>query len=164
MLKRHVKDGHVNYQGFKSDEARLDKYLKVLENTDIERLSPSEQFAFYANAYNAWTIKLILSGYPGIKSIKDLGSLLKTPWKKKIVRIDGKLLTLDDVEHNPIRVKYLTGSWMMPPGHSSIILKETILRAIRSMCQRYLNGLPKILTMTWWDSCQSLQITNLSKS
>jgi hypothetical protein len=106
LLKKHVKNGHVNYQGFKSEEARLDQYLKVLENIDIKILSPSEQFAFYANAYNAWTIKLILSGYPGIKSIKDLGSLFKTPWKKKIVRIDGKVLTLDDIEHNILRPRF----------------------------------------------------------
>jgi len=106
LLKKHVKDGHVNYQGFKSEEARLDQYLKVLENTDIKLLSPSEQFAFYANAYNAWTVKLILSGYPGVKSIKDLGSLFQSPWKKKLVRIDGKVLTLDDVEHNILRPRF----------------------------------------------------------
>ena len=106
LLKRHVKDGHVNYRGFKSDEARLDQYLKVLENTEVEQLSPGEQFAFYTNAYNAWTIKLILSGYPGIKSIKDLGSFFQTPWKKKIVRIDGKMITLDDVEHNILRPRF----------------------------------------------------------
>jgi hypothetical protein len=47
----------------------------VLEKTDTKTLSRNKQFAFYVNAYNACTIKLILSGYPGIKSIKDLGSL-----------------------------------------------------------------------------------------
>jgi len=40
-------------------------------------LPSSEQFAFYINAYNAWTIKLILSAYPGVKSIKDLESFFK---------------------------------------------------------------------------------------
>jgi hypothetical protein len=106
LLKKHVKSGRVDYQGFKAEEARLDQYLKILENTDIMLLSPGEQFAFYANAYNAWTIKLILSGYPGVKSIKDLGSLFQSPWKKKIVRIDGKVLTLDDVEHNILRPRF----------------------------------------------------------
>ena len=56
--------------------------------------------------YNAWTIKLILSGYPGVESIKDLGSFLKSPWKKKIVRIDGNVITLDDVEHNILRPRF----------------------------------------------------------
>ena len=103
LLKKYVKDGVVNYQGFKKEESVFDKYLKVLEQVDSKILSRNEQFAFYINAYNAWTIKLILSGYPGIKSIKDMGSLFKSPWKKKICRIGGKVITLDDIEHNILR-------------------------------------------------------------
>ena len=106
LLRKYVKNGIVNYQGFKNDEENLDQYLKVLEKTDTKTLSRNEQFAFYVNAYNAWTIKLILSGYPGIKSIKDLGSLFKSPWKKKICRIDGKIITLDDIEHNILRPRF----------------------------------------------------------
>ena len=106
LLAKYVNDGQVNYDGFKREEAQLNQYLEVLKNIDPKQLSSKEQFAFYANAYNAWTIKLILSGYPGIKSIKELGSLFKTPWKKKIVRIDGNLLTLDDVEHNILRPRF----------------------------------------------------------
>ena len=106
LLSKYVKNGIVNYQGFKNDEKNLDQYLKVLEKTDTKTLSRNEQFAFYVNAYNAWTIKLILSGYPGIKSIKDLGSLFKSPWKKKICRIDGKIITLDDIEHNILRPRF----------------------------------------------------------
>jgi hypothetical protein len=106
LLKKHVRDGRVDYAGFKTEEAKLDRYLKILENVDPGILSRNEQFAFYINAYNAWTIKLILSGYPGVTSIKDLGSLLKSPWKKKIVRIDGKVITLDHVEHEILRPRY----------------------------------------------------------
>ena len=106
LLKKYVKDGVVNYQGFKNEESVLDKYLKVLEAVDSKILSRNEQFAFYINAYNAWTIKLILSGYPGIRSIKDMGSLFKSPWKKKISRIDGKIITLDDIEHNILRPRF----------------------------------------------------------
>jgi len=106
LLGKYVKDGVVAYEGLKNDEAKLDQYLKILEETDNKALSRNEQFAFYVNAYNAWTIKLILSGYPGIKSIKDLGSLFKSPWKKKICRIDGKIITLDDIEHNILRPSF----------------------------------------------------------
>ena len=106
LLKKYVKDGVVNYQGFKNEESVLDQYLKVLEEVDSRRLSHGERFAFYINAYNSWTIKLILSGYPGVKSIKELGSLFKGPWKKKICRIDGKIITLDDIEHNILRPRF----------------------------------------------------------
>jgi hypothetical protein len=106
LLNTYVKNGVVDYAGFKSEETKLDQYLKVLENTDTKNLSRNEQFAFYANAYNAWTIKLILSAYPGVKSIKDLGNVFKSPWKKKLARIDGKVITLDDIEHNFLRARF----------------------------------------------------------
>ena len=106
LLNKYVKNGVVDYQGFKNEETKLDQYLRVLANTDTKNLSCNEQFAFYINAYNAWTIKLILSAYPGVKSIKDLGSLFKGPWKKKLARIDGKVITLDDIEHNILRPRF----------------------------------------------------------
>jgi hypothetical protein len=106
LLKKHLKDGFVDYQGFKHEEPKLDRYLGILEKVNIKKLSRDEQFAFYVNAYNASTIKLILSGYPELKSIKDLGSVFKSPWKKKIVRIDGDVITLDDVEHNILRPRF----------------------------------------------------------
>ncbi len=106
LLKQYVKNGVVDYKGFKSGEERLDRYLEVLEKTDVGSLSRNERFAFYINAYNAWTIKLILSGYPGVESIKDLGSLFSSPWKKKICRVDGKVLTLDQIEHDILRPRF----------------------------------------------------------
>ena len=106
LLENHVKNGVVDYAGFKADETKLNAYLKVLEHTRSDTLDRNEQFAFYINAYNAWTIKLILSGYPGIESIRDLGNFLKSPWKKKIVRIDGDIVTLDHIEHDILRPRF----------------------------------------------------------
>jgi len=103
LLEKYVQNGMVDYRGFKNEAATLDRYLKVLEETDTKKLSRDEQFAFYINAYNAWTIKLILTGYPGVKSIKDLGSIFKSPWKKQIAKIDGNVLTLDHIEHDILR-------------------------------------------------------------
>ena len=103
LLGKYVKNGLVDYQGFKNEEARLDRYLRVLENTDAKSLSRDGQFAFYINAYNTWTIKLILTGYPGVTSIKDLGSFFSGPWKKKICRIDGEVISLDRIEHKVLR-------------------------------------------------------------
>jgi len=103
LLKAHVVDGKVDYAGFKHDEADLDRYLAQLEKVKPDRLDRAEQMAFYINAYNAWTIKLILSHYPGVKSIKDLGSLFQSPWKKKFVKINGKTTTLDHIEHGILR-------------------------------------------------------------
>jgi len=106
LLGKYAANGQVDYQGFKSEEKNLDAYLSQLEAVSVDSLGQKEKFAFYTNAYNAWTIKLILGGYPGIKSIKDLGSLFKSPWKKKFVKIHGETLTLDDIEHNILRPQF----------------------------------------------------------
>lgn len=105
LLGKYVKDGVVNYKDFKTEEHKLDQYLNLLDKTNPEELPRNEQFALYANAYNAYTIKLILQNYP-VKSIKDTGSLLRSPWKKKFVKIGGKTMTLDDVEHNILRPRF----------------------------------------------------------
>lgn len=106
LLAKHVRDGFVDYAGFKSDEIKLDQYLSMLERNDPESLTQNEQFAFYINVYNSWTIKLILTGYPGVKSIKDLGGLLQSPWQKELVRIHGKTLKLDDIENKILRPRF----------------------------------------------------------
>jgi len=106
LLKNYVSSGWVDYKGFQTNEAVLDQYLDRLAEVDASTLSSPDRFAFYINAYNAWTIKLILSGYPGIKSIKDLGNLYKSPWKKKFVRIDGTITTLDYIEHDVLRPQF----------------------------------------------------------
>jgi hypothetical protein len=93
----------VDYAGFKREASRLDAYLAQLAAVEPESLSRNERFAFYVNAYNAWTIKLILSGYPGVKSIKELGSLFKSPWKKKFVKLAGQTVSLDHIEHDILR-------------------------------------------------------------
>ncbi len=103
LLKTHVQEGVVDYKGLKSNEVKLDRYLDVLATVDSTKLSRNERFAFFINAYNAWTLKLILMGYPGIESIKDMGSIFKSPWKKKFTRIDGKVVSLDHIEHEILR-------------------------------------------------------------
>jgi hypothetical protein len=106
LLSNYVKAGRVDYAGLKINQGRLDQYLRALEQVEPGRLNREEAFAFYINAYNAWTIKLILSGYPGINSIKDLGSLFQSPWKKEFVRIHGKTLSLDQIEHDILRPRF----------------------------------------------------------
>jgi hypothetical protein len=106
LLHKYVKDGVVDYQGFKKEQEQLERYLEVLENVDPKDLSHDERFAYYVNLYNAWTIQLILSGYPGVASIKDLGGFFSSPWKKEIVRIKGDVVTLDHIEHDILRPRF----------------------------------------------------------
>jgi hypothetical protein len=59
--------------------------------------------AFLINAYNAFTVELILGRYPKLESIKDLGGFLSTPWKPKFIALLGSMVSLDDIEHGLLR-------------------------------------------------------------
>ncbi len=106
LLKAHVIKGRVDYSGFKKDEAQLDAYLAALTAIDPGALDKQEQMAFYINAYNAWTIKLILGAWPDLNSIKDIGGLFQSPWKKSFVKLREQIVTLDHIEHNILRPRY----------------------------------------------------------
>jgi hypothetical protein len=105
LLEKYVKNGVVDYKGFKSEEKKLDRYLEILNKADVGALSRGEQFAVYINAYNAYTIKLILKNYP-VNSIKKIAKWKGGPWKIRFCKIGGKTLTLDEIEHDILRPEY----------------------------------------------------------
>lgn len=106
LLQKHVSEtGVVDYKSFKNDEATLDTYLDYLSETSPEKAwSENKQKAFWINAYNAYTIKLILANYP-IKSIMDIKIDGKTAWKNPFVKVGGETYTLDFIEHEILRKK-----------------------------------------------------------
>lgn len=106
LLRQYVKDGQVNYTGLKKKEDQLDVYLDYLAITEPTQMAENDRFAFYINAYNAYTIKLILKNFKNGQppsSIKDIGSFFSKPWSIKFVKIGGKTYTLDNIEHDILR-------------------------------------------------------------
>ncbi|GAA4381323.1 DUF547 domain-containing protein [Hymenobacter koreensis] len=112
LLKKHVNEkGLVNYKAWKADQAAFNQYLQLLsKNPPAAGWSKAEQMAFWINAYNAYTIRLILDHYP-LESIKDIGSKIQipfvtTPWAAKFFSIGGEKTSLDNIEHSILRKKY----------------------------------------------------------
>ena len=111
LLKKLVNDkGFVDYAGFKKDQAELKKYLDMIEeNAPGDKWSKDEKLAYWINAYNAFTVQLILDNTKNkITSIKDIGSKVKipfvnTPWDVKFINIGGKKMDLNNIEHGIIR-------------------------------------------------------------
>lgn len=112
LLKQHVqwsKQGTasaVDYAGFAKDRAKLDLYLKsvtLVAKQEYSQWPLIEQQAFLINAYNAHTVQLILTRYPKLESIKDLGSLFSSPWRQQFFSLIGEKRSLDDVEHKLLR-------------------------------------------------------------
>ncbi len=112
LLKAHVKwiqDGAasvVDYAGFQKDRETLGRYLNQLSGVSMDTFqtwNKDRQLAFLINVYNAFTVELILTEYPDLESIKELGSFLTSPWKKKFFTLLGEKRHLDWVEHDMIR-------------------------------------------------------------
>ncbi len=114
LLKKHVvsirqgQASQVNYGGFVRDRAQLKTYLaatSAVPRATFDKWEKYDQLAFLINAYNAWTVELILTGYPEIESIKDLGSLLQSAWGKNFIPLLGETRSLDNIEHELIRAE-----------------------------------------------------------
>ena len=105
LLRKYVNHaGRVNYAGLKKEEAKLDEYLALLsKNPPQNTWSRAEQMAFWINAYNAFTVKLILDNYP-VSSITKLNG--GQPWELRWVKIGSKTYTLNEIENSILRPKF----------------------------------------------------------
>lgn len=112
LLQKYVDDqGMVNYKGLKADRSKLKSYLSILENNAPQKSWTRDQkLTYWINAYNAYTLDLILEHYP-VKSIKEIGSTIKIPfvstaWDVKFIKIDGEEYDLNKIEHGIIRKEF----------------------------------------------------------
>ena len=113
VLAAHVRSGLVDYVALKT-EPRLDRYLAQLDATDPDSLpTEAEQLAFWINAYNAYTLKLVADHYP-VHSIHEIGTggriigwlLKRTPWDVRFAKVGGKEMTLNEIEHEVLRKRF----------------------------------------------------------
>ncbi|OCW58406.1 DUF547 domain-containing protein [Hoeflea olei] len=112
LLAAHVRPdperyNRVDYRGLKADLAALRAYLAFLEALDPVALSPDEAHAYWINLYNARTLEVVADAYPvtSIRKINLGGSFLfgSGPWRAKLVTVNGRALSLDDIEHEIVR-------------------------------------------------------------
>lgn len=115
VLHKHVRwtaDGHssvVDYTTLKHEQEALDGVLSTfsaVDKADFERWEAAAQMAFLINAYNAFTLKLILTRYPDIRSIREFGTVWSSPWKQDFFTLFGERRTLDWIEHRQLRPRY----------------------------------------------------------
>lgn len=120
----------VDYGALKanaSDSATLNAYVTSFETLDIDALPVDEQFAAWANLYNALTVQHIIERHP-IKSIRD--GYFIGPWKDVKTIADGREVSLDDIEHDILREE-----WDEPRVHYAV------------NCASY--GCPNLLPKAW---------------
>lgn len=135
VLKQHVrwlpdgKQSRVAYAALAAERAPLKAVLDALSAVtpaQFAAFSRAQQMAFLVNAYNAFTIELVLSEYPKLKSIKDLAPIWSSPWKKGFFRLLGETRTLDWIEHEQLRPRYAE-----PRVHTAIVCASIGCPALR---------------------------------
>jgi hypothetical protein len=101
-----------------ADRDALEAYLKRMQGVKPTAFSRAEQRAYWINLYNATTVDVILQRYP-VESITRInlsgGFFGKGPWKKKLLKVDGEDVSLDDIEHRILRP-----IWKDPRTHYSV--------------------------------------------
>lgn len=104
----------IDYHGLSQNRQQLDQYLTSLsdvEQTQYQQWSKDQQLVFLINAYNGFTLQLIINHIAEFESkdsesIRDLGSFFSTPWEMSFFTLLGKKRNLDWIEHEKIRVDF----------------------------------------------------------
>lgn len=112
LLSENVnEEGAVNYKGFIEEKEKFVLYLNHLSsNPPKKEDKESVKLAYWINAYNAFTIKLIIDNYP-LESITDLNPLIYIPgfntvWHKEFFKIGDEDFNLDRIEHEILRKQF----------------------------------------------------------
>jgi len=108
VLSQYVHTARVDYAGLQAHPQELKQYLNqiaAVPKSEFAKWTKEQQIAFLLNAYNAYTLELIVDHYP-VKSIKDVGGLTSGPWDQPVVKLFSETTTLNALEHKVLRKIY----------------------------------------------------------
>ena len=153
LLNKNVTaEGLVDYKGFIRDSALFNQYLDLLSKNhpNEKKWSREEQLAYWINAYNAFTIKLIMNYYP-VKSIKDIKKgvpLVSDTWTIDFITIEGKKYNLNNIEHGIVRPQFNDprvhfalncASMGCPPLLNAAYTAKKVNEQLDSQAKRFIN-------------------------
>lgn len=112
VLDEVLEEELVDYAALRRAPEPLDSYLAALASVtprQVQGWSRAQRFAFWINAYNAFTLQLVRDEGP-VKSIKEIGGWFGSPWRRRFIPLGsfdpkgkGRRLSLDDIEHRILR-------------------------------------------------------------
>lgn len=162
LLRKNVsQNGRVNYKGFKLDSKKLDAYLRYLSKVSIEHYPKKEQLAYWINAYNAFTVDMVIRDYP-VKSIKDIRNARSLVaklagsnqvWIEKLrYSFDGEELSLYNIENTKLlkglfdpRIHFVINcaSYSCPRLWNRAYTAENVNREMDAMAAEFINDQSK---------------------
>jgi Protein of unknown function, DUF547 len=105
LLKKYVHaGGWVDYDGLRGERAQLKQYIAALGAAPFDALGRDEKLALLLDAYNAFTLELILEHQP-LDSIKDIPAAQR--WSDVRWQVGGHTWSLEQIEHRQIRSKFV---------------------------------------------------------
>lgn len=155
LLQKYVSEtGKVNYKGLKTSKKALDAYCRILTDNPVqESWSREEKLAYWINAYNAFTLKLIVDNYP-TKTIMNFDG--GKTWDVKRIQLGDKKYSLNQIENNIIRPQFKDprihfavncAAKSCPPLWNRAYTAENLDAALEARAKAFIND-PKFNTIS----------------
>jgi hypothetical protein len=145
LLEQFVNEkGNIDYKGIKKSRGKLNVYLKTLsENLPKKDWTKEDKLAYWMNAYNAFTIKLIIDNYP-TKSIKNI----KNAWSTRFFKLGKKWYNLSEIEHkilrkmNDPRIHFgiNCASYSCPPLYNRAFTANNVNAELDNLARNFINN------------------------
>jgi len=147
MLQAHVSaDGQVDYAGLRRQRGQLKDYLATLARAiPAEDWSRDAAMAYWINAYNAFTVELILAHWP-VESIQEIAN--GNPWEDKWIELAGQPYSLNQIENEILRPRFKDprihfavncAALSCPPLHNRAFTAANLDRTLEQLTRAFIN-------------------------
>jgi hypothetical protein len=88
-----------------ADSQALEAHVRAMQGRRPSRLPRAARMAFWIDLYNARTVLAVLHARPirSIREVRPSGPGVEGPWKAPLLDVEGRPLSLDDVENAVLR-------------------------------------------------------------
>ena len=140
----HVRNGKVDYDNIYNNQEKLNELLTIAKGVSIVDSDVNNYQAFWINAYNISVIKGIVDNYPTKSPLDNPGFFDKTRYS-----LSDKQITLNDIEHKLLRVKFkdarfhfvlVCGAIGCPPLIDKAYLPSTLDAQLEQQTKLAING------------------------
>ena len=154
LLQKHVgSTGKVNYKLLKTNQLQLDSVVKTFQAAPPQKTWPqNEQLAYWLNAYNLFTLKLMTDNFP-VSSITKLDN--GKPWDIKRIEIGGKKYALNDIENEIIRPQFKDArihfalncaAKSCPPLHNEAFTAANVQSLLQNRTRKFVRSVANTIT------------------